>query len=110
MVFFEIQKNFPFQEKRKKSFARRIKTERFFFLYEKKTSLFFPTEKILKRAFLSKRSRFSNLREKFFLQKKARQRGGLKNSPKQAIARLKVGRSSQSPLLKKFLSKKTVWK
>jgi hypothetical protein len=41
--------------------------------------------------------------------KKARQRGGLKNSNKQKIARYKVGISKQTPELKKFLCKETIW-
>ena len=57
-----------------KTRARRIKTERFFFLYEKKTSLFFPTEKILKRAsaqleevaFFEKKKVFSSLEYRVF--------------------------------------------
>lgn len=36
-------------------------------------------------------------------------RGGLKNSNKQKIARSKVGISQQTPQLKKFLSKSTIW-
>ena len=42
-------------------------------------------------------------------QKKARQRGGLKNSIKQKIGRSKGGILKQRPKLKKFLSKKKVW-
>lgn len=42
-------------------------------------------------------------------QKKARQLGGLKNSNKQKIARSRVGISRQTPELKRFLSKQTIW-
>ena len=44
------------------------------------------------------------------IHKKARKRGGLKNSHKQKMARSKVGILRQTPQLKKFLSKKTIWK
>lgn len=42
-------------------------------------------------------------------QNKVRQLGGLKNSNKQKIARSKIGISKQTPELKIFLSKKTIW-
>ena len=43
------------------------------------------------------------------IHKKARKRGGLKNSNKQKIARSKVGISQQTPKLRKFISKTTIW-